>query len=198
MKPAAHVFETTGSYVDVTGDAELIHHSRGSTRSFAVTADAVSGTQTRSFPSAVRIVGILAFCQSLIFLVIWLLVCATAGAATKPKADFTPELKTSAYEPTNQRDPFAKPGVAAQDAKAAPGAPIVFQLQGILYQSTNPSAIVNNRLLTLNKIVTLTSGNAEVQVKAIEITRNTVVLEVGGQKVELQLSKRDPVSIADQ
>ena len=192
MKFAAHVLETTGPHIGVTGDTECIDSPRTSSRSFAATEGAVSGTQTRRFPSAVRIVSILAFCQSLIFLVIWLLVCATAGAATKPKAKFAPELKASTYEPTNLRDPFAKPGVLAQDAKAAPGAPIIFQLQGILYQPTNPSAIVNDKLLTLNKIVTLDTGNVEVQVKAVEITRNTVVLEVGGQKVELRLSKREP------
>jgi hypothetical protein len=198
MKFAAHVIETTGPHVSVTGDTERIHHPRTSRRSLVATEDAETGTQVWRFPSAVRVAGILAFCQSLIFLVIWLLVCATAGAATKPKAEFAPELKASTYEPTNLRDPFAKPGVASQDAKAAPGAPIIFQLQGILYQPTNPSAIVNDRLLTLNKIVTLNTGNVEVQVKAVEITRNTVVLEVGGQKVELQLSKREPQTPAAQ
>jgi len=196
MKFASHIFEAAGPHVSVTGDTDNIDRSQTANRSFAGTEYPVAPAQARPFPSAVRVVGILAFCQSLIFLVIWLIVCATASATTKPKAEFAPELKTSAYEPTNQRDPFAKPGVASRDVKSAPGAPIMFELQGILYQTANPSAIVNNKLLTLNKIVTLTTGSAEVQVKAVEITRDTVVLEVGGQRVELQLSKRGPQASA--
>jgi hypothetical protein len=188
MKFAAYSFEIAASRANVVDRAVDLSRPRESSRDYAGTEQVVSNPQTRPTSSAVRIVGILAFGQSLIFLVIWLLVCANAGAATGPKAEFTPELKVSSYEPAKVRDPFARPGATAQDGKVAPSVAFAFQLQGILYQSTSPSAIINDKLVTLNKIVTLSAENAEVQVKAVEITRDGVVLEVGGQKVELRLS----------
>ncbi len=137
---------------------------------------------------ALRWVGLMAFAQSLLFLVVWLLVCAAAGAAPAGKAGFHPELVVSTYEPTKTRDPFGKVGGTTPEVKALPGTPIALQLEGILYEATNPAAIVNGRLLTLNKTVTLTAGNGEVTVRAVEITRDHVVVEAGGQRTELRLS----------
>jgi type II secretory pathway component PulC len=145
----------------------------------------------RAWPSRLQIVGILAFIQSLLFLVIWLWICASAGAATPPKADFSLDLQQSRYDPVQQRDPFGRTGGVPAESKAAPAAPLVFHLSGILYQATNPSAVVNDKLLTLNKTVTLNAGNGEVQIKAVEITRDRVVLEVGGQKVELRMNSHN-------
>jgi len=65
-------------------------------------------------------------------------------------------------------------------------------LEGILYESANPSAIVNGRLLTLDKSVTLPAGNGEVKVRAVEITREHVVVEASGQKIELRLAVQNP------
>jgi len=137
-------------------------------------------------------VGILAFVQSLLFLVIWLWICGSAGAATTPKVGFNPDLQQSRYDPVKQRDPFAKAGATTAAGKTLPAAARVFHLSGILYQPGNPSAVVNDKLLTLNKTVTLNAGNGEVQVKAVEITRDRVVLEAGGQKVELRMNLQNP------
>lgn len=191
MKPEVHIFEVTGSYISTAADFAVdTSRSRALSGSFAAVEEAVLSSQARRSSSAIHIVGVLAFTQSLIFLVIWLLICAAAGAATKPQAEFNPELKVSTYKTAKVRDPFARSGVAAPGGKASPSVPITLHLQGILYQPTNPSAIVNDKLLTLDKIVTLSAGNGEVQVKAVEIARDRVVLDVGGQKVELWLSQR--------
>src|SRR5947207_699891 len=99
----------------------------------------------QALPKAMRIVGVLAFAQSLIFVVIWLLICASAKAAPAKVPDAAPAVQPSTYEPTKTRDPFGRFGAStpAETAKAAPGAPVVFSLQGILYQPTDPSAIIN-------------------------------------------------------
>jgi type II secretory pathway component PulC len=130
----------------------------------------------------------MAFIQSLLFLVIWLWLCASAGAAATPKADFSLDLQQSRYDPVQQRDPFGRTREVPAETNAAPAVPLAFRLDGILYQTTNPSAIVNDKLLTLNKTVALNAGNGEVQVKAVEITRDRVVLEAGGQRVELRIN----------
>ena len=145
-----------------------------------------------SLSRALRAVGLMAFAQSLMFLVIWLLICASAGAAPAKKADFSPDLQLSTFEPSKGRDPFGKVGVSSPEVKSLPGAPIALQLEGILYESSNPSAIVNGRLLTLDKSVTLPAGNGEVKVRAVEITRDHVVVEANGQKIELRLAAQNP------
>jgi len=141
-----------------------------------------------SLSRALRVVGVMAFAQSLLFLVIWLLVCSTAGAATARKAGFGSDLQLSTFQPVNGRDPFSKVGVTSAEAKPLPGSPIALQLDGILYETANPSAIVNGQLLTLDKSVTLPAGNGEVKVRAIEIARDHVVVDAAGQKIELKLS----------
>ena len=145
-------------------------------------------TSRRSLSRALRVVGLMAFAQSLMFLVFWLLICASAGAKTAKKADFSPDLQLSTFEPSKSRDPFGKVGVSSPEIKSLPGAPIALQLEGILYESSNPSAIVNGRLLTLDKSVTLTAGNGEVKVRAVEITRDHVIVEANGQRIDLRLA----------
>ena len=192
MKVAIHSIDATSDELTVVVGEQVFSYPQAS-------REYVTGPfpQARRDSSAMRIVGILAFCQSLMFLALWLLMCAAAGAANAP-IEFVPDLKTSTYQPTNARDPFAKPGIAMQATKTAPTIPISLQLQGILYQPANPSAIVNDKLLTLNKIVSFNTGNSEVQVKAVEITRESVVLDIGGQRVELRLSPSSPPAPAAQ
>lgn len=137
------------------------------------------------------VVCMLAFGQSLLFLVIWLFACAWAGAATSPAKPLGAQLQTSAYKPVKTRDPFLKAGQATADSKAVAGGSVVFRLQGILYEPANPAAMVNDQLVTLNKTVHLSTGNGEIKVKAVEITREKVVLEAVGQKVELRLNSPD-------
>jgi len=157
--------------------------------------DAWQSPSVRGWPSRLQIVGILAFVQSLLFVAIWLWVCAVAGAAPPAKSDFDPDLRLSRYDPVKQRDPFVPSGRAKAGSASGPGQAVGaldFRLEGILYQAKNPSAVVNGVLLTLNKTVTLNTGNGEVQVKAVEITRDRVVLEASGQKVELRMNSRAP------
>jgi hypothetical protein len=152
-------------------------------------------TSRYSCGRALRLVGLMAFAQSLLFLIVWLLVCVSAGAAPVKKTEFRPELLLSTYEPTKNRDPFGKVGgTTTPEVKSVPGTPFALQLEGILYEAANPSAIVNGRLLTLDKTVTLTAGNGEVAVRAVEITRDHVVVEVGGKRTELRLNSQNPGS----
>jgi len=148
-------------------------------------------TSRCSLSHAMRVVGLMAFAQSLLFLIIWLLVCSTAGAATVRKAAFGFDLRFSTFEPVNGRDPFSKVGLNSTEARPLPGSAIALQLDGILYEDANPSAIVNGQLLTLDKSVTLPAGNGEVKVRAVEIARDHVVVDAGGQKIELKLSTRN-------
>lgn len=129
--------------------------------------------------------------------VAWLGWGMVAGAAPPVKTGGLPELQRSTYEPTNARDPFMKVGEKgglALQMKMTPGVPFPFRLDGILYHPSDPWAIVNDTRLALNKPVTLRAGGAEIQVRAVEITRSKVVLEVAGQKVELRLTADSPKS----
>lgn len=194
MKTATHIFSRTDAPLGAgnfehTGSQSLLG-SRSA--ALAVTRQAGPLSAGRSWPNSLRLVGILAFVQSLIFLVIWLLVCANAGAATASKDSFNPNLQQSVYNPVTQRDPFSPAGAPAASAATVTAAPSDFRLEGILYQPGSPSAIVNDALLTMGKTATIDVGGGQIQVKAIEITRNRVVLEAGGQKVELLLNPPNP------
>jgi len=157
--------------------------------------DSRAGIAERSaLPKAVRIVGIMAFGQSLLFLAIFLFFCARAGAATEAKsAVFDPDLRISSYSPTKERDPFlsSSPPVVAAAAAAAAGTsvvPLVLKLQGILFQTDHPAAMINDRLVMLNKPIVLKAGQSEIEVQAVKITRELVVLQIGEQQVELRIN----------
>jgi type II secretory pathway component PulC len=126
-----------------------------------------------------------------LFLIFWLLICASAGAAGAIGNQFSAELHQSTYQPVKQRDPFFKIRSPVHEVKSLPSTVVGLQLDGILYQPTDPSAIVNGQLVTLHKIVSLNTGAEEFQVKAIEITRDHVVLEANGRRVELNLSSKN-------
>jgi hypothetical protein len=151
-------------------------------------------TDRGSLSTSLRIVGILAFCQALVFVVLFLFFCARAGAATDAKSTSGLELSPSAYLPQNVRDPFGAEAPKAADGKAVVARltePDALKLQGILYNKTNPSALVNDQLVELNKTVKVHTEQGEVEVKALEITRELVLLDVGGQKIELRLGGAD-------
>jgi hypothetical protein len=143
-----------------------------------------------SLSTSMRIVGVLAFCHAIFFLILFLFICARAGAA-ESKSTPALQLNLSTYTAQTQRDPFgAEVPIAANTTNSATtvtaGADS-FKLMGILYSPTNPSALINNELVELNKPVRVQIGQGEVDVKALSITRDTVVLDVGGQKMELRL-----------
>jgi hypothetical protein len=148
----------------------------------------------RTWGGAAAWVAVIAIGQSLLFLAVLLFFCLAASAEPAPK-EFVPELQMSTYGPRLSRDPFVSRVVAqmAPEVKVLPGMPIVFQLQGILYQDGNPSALVNGQLLTKNKLTKITSDGKTVEVRAVEITRDRVVLESGGQRVELSMNAKPSV-----
>jgi hypothetical protein len=133
------------------------------------------------------LVVILAFAQSMLFLALLLMLCANAGAANQVSAEFKPEIQKSTYAPAKIRDPFLPDGTTGE-AKPTPATSFAFELQGILYQRSDPAAIVNDQLMRLNKTITLEGKNGSIEVKAVEITRDRVVLEAGGQRTELRLN----------
>jgi hypothetical protein len=138
-----------------------------------------------------RVVGILAFGQAILFLVLFLFICAWADAATKGAPRPNLELTASAYVSQTERDPFGAGITQLPDASGArtngTAALGMLKLKGILYDPVHPSAMVNGELLELNKTVTVRTEQGDVEVKAVQITREIVSLEVGGRKVELRL-----------
>ena len=105
-------------------------------------------------------------------------------------SEFNPQLVLSVYKPTKMRDPFLKPGTAAAGGalKLLTAGQIGFHLQAIFWSPTEPSAVVNDQLLSLNKSVVFRTASGDAEVKAVKITRDGVVLEVAGQQVELKLN----------
>ncbi len=144
-------------------------------------------TASGSLSTPLRIVGILAFCQTLVFIVLFLFICARVGAATGGKPTSTLELSLSAYTPQSERDPFGSEVPKSTGATQQLVAPDSLKLHGILYSAANPSALINDQLVELNKTARVHTAQGDVEAKALKITRELVVLEVGGQKVELRL-----------
>lgn len=144
-------------------------------------------------PVALRWVGLLAVGQMVLFAVIFLFLCAV-GYAAAPAVNPL-ELRVSEYAPKSERDPFgSQPVAVAPGATSAPAAvtvPVELKLQGILYHATRPAALINDKTVELNKPVTVKTAHGEVPVRALEITREIVLLEVGGQKLELRLGAAD-------
>ena len=190
MKPYGRTLTIAG----LAGHADELATETSQIHLLSITAaqDAPPARPAESWALGWKVAGVLAFGQSLLFLALWLWLCASAGAATPAPAEET-EYRTipSTYAPIRARDPFVKTGVRPDTAKVLPSGTVSFQLQGILYQGDNSSAIINDTLVTLNKTVTLSAGTSEIQIKAVEIGREHVVLEAGGQRVELHLNPQD-------
>jgi len=143
-----------------------------------------------------RVVGVLAFCQAIIFLVLFLFLCARVGAATESKSGHSLELIPSTYVTQNSRDPFGAQLPGSTDTNRAATVASVdagtLKLMGILYDAVHPAALVNDQLLELNQPVKMRTVQGEVDVKALKITRELVVLQVGGEKMELRLGGAVP------
>ena len=142
--------------------------------------------ESSSLSIPLRIVGILAFCQALGFIVFFLFICARAGAATEGKPSSDLELSPSVYTPQNVRDPFGSE-VSKSTGETRHVGTELLKLHGILFNAVNPSALVNDQLVELNKSVKVHTEQGDVEIKALKITRELVLLDVGGQKVELRL-----------
>ncbi len=199
--PAHPVIWTDHAWPKAGKSATERYESRNTDRGTWIEGEAMVCRRADSggVSASLRIVGILAFCQALVFVVLFLFLCARRAVATeaKPKSDL--ELSPSAYEPQNTRDPFGSEIPKAADGKAVVARlaePDALKLQGILYNKTKPSALVNDQLVELNKTVKVHTDQGEVEVKALEITRELVLLDVGGQKIELRLggNERTPAA----
>jgi hypothetical protein len=145
--------------------------------------------------TSLRVVGVLAFCQMAFFLALLLFICARAGAATTSNSTSKLELILSTYATQTQRDPFGseipKSGTPLTAGTTLNAGADTFKLMGILYDAVKPSALVNNEIVELNKPVKVETGQGTVEIKALSITRDTVVLDVQGQKMELRLGGDD-------
>jgi len=140
---------------------------------------------------AVTVVGVLAFCQTIFFLVLFLFLCARVGAVTESKPGHSLELVLSTYTTQNTRDPFGSQPAGSTDTNGTGTVTSVdadtLKLTGILYDAVHPSALVNDQLLDLNRPVKVHTAQGEVEIKALKITRELVVLQVGAQTMELRL-----------
>lgn len=138
------------------------------------------------------------------FACIFLLALVTTGRlaadeaktnAPAPVTGFKPEMRLSTYETKQQRDPFYRPGQRTNTVipdKTGPTfvvPPSAFHLQAILYERRSPSALINNTQVEKGKTVTFLIGGTAVPAKAVEITPDRVILDVQGQKIELQLEE---------
>lgn len=112
------------------------------------------------------------------------------GAATGPAAlasdGFQPRLNISVYQPVTSRDPFLTPGARASPAKSTTTDATMFRIDGVFGSPKKMTAIVNGAALSLNKPVVIDTASGRIQVKAVQITFEGVVLEVGGQRVEVK------------
>jgi hypothetical protein len=155
----------------------------------------VRSAASSSLSTPLRVVRILAFCQAIIFLVLFLFVCAWAGAATERKSTVDLQVISSSYAPKKERNPF---GSGTVDAVGSPAkvdqviAPGLLKLSGILYDPVHPSAVVNGQLVELKKAVRILTEQGELEVKALRITRESVLLEIGNREHELWLSGHEP------
>jgi hypothetical protein len=156
----------------------------------------VRNAESGSLSRSLSVVRILAFCQAIFFLVLFLFVCAWAGAATIGKPTIDLRIISSAYTPQKERNPFGSGTLQPADGSAAKTSPEVapglLKLNGILYDPVHPSAVVNNQLVELKRAVKVLTGQGEIEVKALQIAREFILLEVGDQKLELWLSGREP------
>lgn len=156
----------------------------------------VRGAEFGRLSGALSTVRILAFCQAIFFLVLFLFVCAWAGAATMGKSTIDLRVISSTYAPQKVRNPFGSGTVQSTDGSAAKSSPAIalglLKLNGVLYNPVHPSAVVNNQLVELKRPVKVLTEQGEIEVEALQIAREFIVLEVGDQKVELWLSGREP------
>lgn len=141
--------------------------------------------------------------------VILLAVVALAGGVraatvavvpTNAPSDFAPQVRESTYAPEKNRDPFLREGQRVSNPSTT-AAPVVvqaprreipsslFRLQAILLDGGKPMAVINGELLEQNKPTKILIGGSALRVKAVQIGRERVVLDVEGQKVEVRLEE---------
>ena len=117
---------------------------------------------------------------------------ATNAPAVPPSAEFQPRLTTSVYQPVAPRDPFLKPGASNLPGRLTTANPALLHLDGFLGSTNNLTAIVNGLALNLNQPVVLETPSGRIQIKAVQITFARVIVEVGGQRVELKRTTENP------
>lgn len=140
----------------------------------------------RPHPRRANPAGLIRLCLVAAILGLVGLTAAGRAAPATEATGFDPTLRLSVYQPTVTRDPFL-PARAAATKSVASADQSEFQLQGLLWDNTNPAVIVNNEMLVLNRPKKVLTSRGQVEVTAVEITRQRVVLEAGGTKIELPL-----------
>jgi len=100
---------------------------------------------------------------------------ATEVVSTTPTAVLSVPTK---LEPTIVTPP---PSVAAPASASLPPAPVLPKLNGIFYNPTKPTAIVNNKLVS--------TGSRVAEFTVLAITQSSVTIAGGGQTNVLSLSE---------
>ena len=176
---------------DAVTETSMTIHRQGRAQPLRDRSVDCRATSNASLSGPLRVVGVLAFCQAILFLVLFLFLCARVGAATGSKPGNSFELVLSTYRTQNTRDPFGSQPAGSTDTNGAATVTSVgadtLRLSGILYDAHHPSALVNDELLELNRPVKVHSAQGEVEIKALKITHDLVVLQVGEQTMELRL-----------
>ena len=128
----------------------------------------------------------------------------TAPTLSRPsRPAVPPPVMPSVYQPKNLRDPFLRVGQEMSHAiiktsstattttaeRAVPAS--AFRLQAIINVPPNPVAQVNDQELILNKLTALETPVGTFQIKMIQIHSNRIVIDVGGQQIELKLEDFD-------
>ena len=111
---------------------------------------------------------------------------ATTGPAPLSNDEFQPRLNMSVYQPVAPRDPFLTPGARVSPANSTLADATMFRIDGVFGSPKKMTAIVNGAALSLNKPIVLDTTSGRIQVKAVKITFEGVVLEIGGQRVEVK------------
>lgn len=145
-----------------------------------------------------------------VMILLHLFVAVLAWGAAAPTAPapsgFSPEMRESTYQPQRQRDPFLRtdlpePKTPEKVQKDTPVRPIrasqpkpkisasAFRLQAILRDHRGLLAVVNGERLELNKPVQMPLESERRTVKAVEIGRDYVVLEVQGQRLKVRMEE---------
>jgi len=111
---------------------------------------------------------------------------ATGAPVPLPSGEFPPQLNRSVYQPVVARDPFRQPGASDGPTCRKTVDSSLFHIDGLFGSTKKMTAIVNGSALSLNTPVVLDSTSGRIQVKAVKITYDGVILEIGSQRVEVK------------
>jgi hypothetical protein len=122
--------------------------------------------------------------------------CAPAVLADAPAPATTADRSRSVFvvpaSPKDGCDPFYPNSTRLFDSMAPPAKPgddaVSLAFRGISGSAAHPYAIINNHTFAEGDEGDVLTGQGRVHVRCIEIKRNSVLVEYGGQRHELTFS----------